>query len=829
LTETPLSSFIKTRRETLPVVPLRDMVVFPHMMAPFVVGRDSSVRALEQSLSLPGKRIFLVTQKDPKVDEPLFTDLYELGVVATIIQSLKLPNGNVRVMVEGAQRAKLIEIRDRDGALSADVDAYSIEYPLNDKLESYMQKVLGIFEQYAKMSNHLAFEGLISSLKLDDADRFADTLAAHLMVSTSEKQSLLDLLNPYERLQRLHDLLDVEVEKISIDKRINVQVKRQMEKAQKEYYLNEKIKAIHQELGRKDDRSDELQELREKIEKAGLPKEVREKAEQELKRLEAMPPVSAEATVSRNYIDWLVAVPWTVESKELKDLKRAEEILHEDHYGLEKIKDRILEFLAVRQLVGQSKSSIICFAGPPGVGKSSLAKSIARATGRKFVRLSLGGVRDEAEIRGHRRTYIGAFPGQIIQMMKKAGTINPVFLLDEIEKMSMDFRGDPSAALLEVLDPEQNSAFMDHYLDVDYDLSKVMFIATANVIHSVPPALRDRMEVIQLSGYTQNEKLAIAKQFLIPKQLEAHGLRPASGAPKIAEPAADAPPSKVPETAATVAWNDDAVQLLIESFTREAGVRNLEREIASVCRKVARQIVHEGEAAPKSFVVTAELVTEYLGKPRFRSRKKAERSEIGVSTGLAWTEVGGELLETEIGLMKGKGKLTLTGKLGEVMQESARAAVSYLRSRADMLGIDPDFNEHIDVHIHVPEGAIPKDGPSAGITMATALVSALTKVPVRKDIAMTGEITLRGKVLPVGGIKDKVLAAFRAGITELIMPKENEKDLEDIPAEVRELLDVHLVESMDEVLRLALDGPVPALPKAGPELGGAATEPPLAH
>ncbi|MEO8502669.1 MAG: endopeptidase La [Acidobacteriota bacterium] len=827
-----MSSFIKVRRETLPVVPLRDMVVFPHMMAPFVVGRDSSVRALEQSLSLPGKRIFLVTQQDPKVDEPLYTDLYELGVVATIIQSLKLPNGNVRVMVEGVQRAKLVEIRDRDGALSADVDAYGIEYPLNEKLESYMQKVLGIFEQYAKMSNHLAFEGLISSLKLDDADRFADTLAAHLMVSTTEKQGLLDLLNPYERLQRLHDLLDVEVEKISIDKRINVQVKRQMEKAQKEYYLNEKIKAIHQELGRKDDRSDELQELKDKIEKAGLPKEVREKADQELKRLEAMPPVSAEATVSRNYIDWLVAVPWTVESKELKDLKRAEEILHEDHYGLDKIKDRILEFLAVRQLVGQTKSSIICFAGPPGVGKSSLAKSIARATGRKFVRLSLGGVRDEAEIRGHRRTYIGAFPGQIIQMMKKAGTINPIFLLDEIEKMSMDFRGDPSAALLEVLDPEQNSTFLDHYLDVDYDLSKVMFIATANVIHSIPPALRDRMEVIQLSGYTLNEKLAIAKQFLIPKQLEAHGLRSAVPLPPAETVEAGAPEKEksataMPETAATVEWDDEAVRLLIESYTREAGVRNLEREIASVCRKLARRIVQEGDAAPKAFSVTPEMVGESLGKPRFRPRKKSEIAEIGVSTGLAWTEVGGELLETEVGLMKGKGKLTLTGKLGEVMQESARAAVSYLRSRADLLGIDPDFNEHIDVHIHVPEGAIPKDGPSAGITMATALVSALTKVPVRKDLAMTGEITLRGKVLPVGGIKDKVLAAFRAGITELILPAENEKDLEDIPAEVRDLLDVHFVESMDDVLRLALDGSLPSLRKAVPELGGAATEPPV--
>jgi ATP-dependent Lon protease len=789
------SSFVKARREALPVVPLRDMVVFPHMMAPFIVGRESSVRALEQTLSTPQKRLFLVAQKDPKVDEPLRNDLYELGVVATVVQNLKLPNGNVKVMVEGVQRARLADMRDRDGALQAEVETYEISYPLNDKLQAYMNKVLGIFEQYAKMSHHLAFEGLMSTLKLDDPDRFADTLAAHLMVSTAEKQSLLELVNPYERLQRLHDLLEVEVEKINIDKRINVQVKKQMEKAQKEYYLNEKIKAIHQELGRKDDRSDEVAELKEKIEKAGLPKEAKEKAEQELKRLEAMPPVSAEATVSRNYIDWLVSVPWTKKSKEIKDLKKAEEILHSDHYGLEKIKERILEFLAVRQLVQEPQASIICFVGPPGVGKSSLAKSIARATGRKFVRLSLGGVRDEAEIRGHRRTYIGAFPGQIIQMMKKAGTVNPVFLLDEVDKMSMDFRGDPSAALLEVLDPEQNNSFLDHYLDVDYDLSKVMFIATANVTHTVPAALKDRMEVIQLSGYTLNEKLAIAKQFLVPKQLKAHGLE-----------------------ASRVEFEDEAIRTLIESFTREAGVRNLEREIASICRKVARKVVQEGAGAEGSTAeqavkVSTEMIPTFLGKERFRPRRKALTSDLGVATGLAWTEVGGELLETEVGLMKGKGKLILTGKLGEVMQESARAAVSYLRSRADYLGVDPDFNEHLDIHIHVPEGAIPKDGPSAGITMAAALVSAIAKIPVRKDVAMTGEITLRGKVLPVGGIKDKALAAYRAGITEMILPKENEKDLEEVPAEVRDLIEIHLVENMDEVLRLALDGPMPTLPK----------------
>ncbi len=797
------ASFIDKKREILPLVPLRDMVVFPHMMAPFIVGRESSVRALEQSLGTAQKRIFLVAQKDPKIDEPLRDDVFDLGVIATVIQNLKLPNGNVKVMVEGVQRGKVVEVLDRDGALNVDVETYEVNFPISEELQVYMNKVLQAFEQYAKMSHHLAFEGLMSTLKVDNADHFADTLAAHLMVSTADKQSLLELLNPYERLQRLHDLLDVEIEKINIDKRINVKVKKQMEKAQKEYYLNEKIKAIHQELGRKDERGDELAELKEKIDKAGLPKEVREKADQELKRLEAMPPVSAEATVSRNYIDWLVAVPWKKKSKEVKDLVHADKVLNEDHYGLDKIKDRILEFLAVRQLVGQTKSSIICFVGPPGVGKSSLAKSIARATGRKFVRLSLGGVRDEAEVRGHRRTYIGAFPGQIIQMMKKAGTINPIFLLDEVDKMSTDFRGDPSAALLEVLDPEQNDAFMDHYLDVDYDLSKVMFIATANVIHTIPPPLRDRMEVIQLSGYTLNEKLKIAEQFLVPKQLSNHGL-----------------------SKDKVTFESEGIRVLIESFTREAGVRSLEREIASICRKVARRVVQEG--AKIEVRVTPEVVIEYLGKLKFRSRRKNEQSEIGVATGLAWTEVGGELLETEVGLMPGKGKLTLTGKLGDVMQESARAAVSYLRARAEMLGIEADFNEKLDVHLHVPEGAIPKDGPSAGITMATALISALTKTPVRKDVAMTGEITLRGKVLPVGGIKDKVLAAYRGGLNEIILPKENEKDLDEIPKEVRDEMEFHLVESMDEVLRLALDGPVIPLVKGQESFSDAKVDTPIA-
>jgi ATP-dependent Lon protease len=782
------------------VVPLRDMVVFPHMMAPFIVGRDASVVALEKSLATPDRLIFLVAQRDPRIDEPVRQDLHDVGVVAKIVQNLKLPNGNIKVMVEGVQRARLTNLEERDGAQFAEVETYEIEPTGGEEIETYMNAVLQTFEQYAKASHHLAFEGLASTLNTDDVNRFADSLAAHLLVATAEKQGLLETNDPIERLQKIKDLLDVEIEKINIDKRINVQVKKQMEKAQKEYYLNEKIKAIHQELGRKDDRTDEIEELKEQIEKSGMPKAVKEKAEAELKRLEAMPPVSAEATVSRNYIDWLISVPWKKKSRENKDLKKAEEILDEDHYGLEKIKERILEFLAVRQLAKvQKQSSILCFVGPPGVGKSSLAKSIARAMGRPFVRLSLGGVRDEAEIRGHRRTYIGAFPGQIIQSMKKAGSVNPVFLLDEIDKMSMDFRGDPSSALMEVLDPEQNREFVDHYLDVEYDLSKVMFITTANVLHTIPAPLKDRMEIIQLTGYTLNEKLAIAKGFLVPKQVEAHGLE-----------------------GEQVSFDDAALRLLIESYTREAGVRNLEREIAKVCRKLARKVVEAGKSEPET--VTAEMIGEMLGAIKYRPWRKEEKPEVGVSTGMAWTESGGELLETEVGQMPGKGKLTLTGQLGDVMQESARAAVSYLRSRAELLGIDPEFNEKIDLHLHVPEGAIPKDGPSAGITMATALVSALTGIPVRKDVAMTGEITLRGKVLPVGGIKHKVLAAFRADIREIVLPKENEKDLEEIPEEVRDQIEFHLVESMDEVLSLALDGEITPIAKAKGEFGKPAAE-----
>jgi ATP-dependent Lon protease len=785
----------------LPLVPLRDMVVFPSMMAPFVVGRRASILALEATLSTHEKRIFLATQKDPKVDDPSMDEIYPIGVIATVVQNLKLPNQNVKVMVEGLTRAEILSTHENDGYTTVVVREINTKIAMTPEIAQYMQKLVEIFEQYAKMSHHLAFEGVMSTLKLDDPDRFADTLASHILITTPEKQQLLETISPYERLQKLQDFLEVEIEKINIDKRINSKVKKQMERAQKEYYLNEKIKAIHNELGRKDDRSDEIEELRQKIEEAGMPKETKEKAVQELKRLEAMPGVSAEATVSRNYIEWLVSVPWKKASKEIRDIELAEQILNEDHYGLEKIKERILEFLAVRQLVKQPKGTILCFVGPPGVGKTSLAKSIARATGRKFVRLSLGGVRDEAEIRGHRRTYIGAFPGQIIQRMKKAGTVNPVFLLDEVDKMSMDFRGDPSAALLEVLDPEQNNSFVDHYLDVEYDLSKVMFIATANVVHTIPAPLKDRMEIISLSGYTHLEKLAIARQFLVTKQRTEQGLEEAK-----------------------ISVDDSALEELIDSYTREAGVRNLEREVGSVLRKVARTVVKDPNY---EVVIDRKKVRELLGKAKFRSQQIHDKSEIGLATGLAWTEVGGEILSTEVALSRGKGNLTLTGKLGDVMQESARAALSYVRSRAELFGLDPDFHANLDIHVHVPEGAIPKDGPSAGITMATALLSAVTKMPVHRDMAMTGEITLRGKVLPVGGVKDKILAAARAGLTKVILPAENERDLDDIPTDVRERMEFHLVESMDEVVALALDGTIVPLPPK--EKLTEPVEPPITH
>jgi ATP-dependent Lon protease len=777
--------------ETLPIVPLRDVVVFPHMMMPFVIGRPSSTRALEHALA-KDKKIFLAAQHDASVDDPKPEDIYTMGCVANVVQSLKLPDGNIKVLVEGLDRARAIEWKEDKGFYRVVIKVLPKQKEVAGDVEGTMSRVVALFEQYVKLSNNLHYDAMIAAVRVDDPGKLADTIAAHLLVGVDEKQNLLEIVSPLERLNRIAGILESEVDKLQVDRRIQSRVKKQMEKAQKEYYLNEKMKAIQKELGRKDEKGNEIDELKKKIEQAKMSKEVEEKAVQELKRLEAMPPMSAEATVSRNYLDWLIAVPWHKKTKESRDLKRAEEILNEDHYGLEKIKDRILEFLAVRALVKKPKATILTFAGPPGVGKTSLAKSIARAMNRKFVRLSLGGVRDEAEIRGHRRTYIGAFPGQIIQMMKKAGTMNPVFLLDEVDKMSMDFRGDPSAALLEVLDPEQNNTFLDHYLDVEYDLSHVMFICTANVLHTIPQALRDRMEVLQLAGYTEQEKVEIAKRFLVVKSVEGAGL-----------------------TSANVTFEDEAIRTVINRYTREAGVRNLEREISSICRKVARKVVVEG--ASFSEEITAEKVTQYLGVPRFRSTEAEEQNEIGIATGLAWTEVGGEILVTEATLMPGKGQLMLTGKLGDVMQESAQAAMSYVRSRAEDFGIPKDFNRRNDVHIHVPEGAIPKDGPSAGITIATALVSTLARVPTRRDVAMTGEITLRGKVLPIGGVKEKVLAAHRAGLKNIILPRDNEKDLADIPKHMLDSLSVYLVTGMDEVLKIALAEPLPGRVAAVPD------------
>ncbi len=776
--------------ETLPIVPLRDVVVFPHMMMPFVIGRPSSTRALEHAL-LKDKRIFLAAQHDASVDDPRPDDVYTMGCVANVVQSLKLPDGNIKVLVEGVDRARAVEWKEDKGFYRVVVKVLPKQKDAATDIETTMGRVVSLFEQYVKLSNNLHYDAMIAAVRVDDPGKLADTIAAHLLVGVDEKQNLLEIISPLERLNRIAGILEIEVDKLQVDRRIQSRVKKQMEKAQKEYYLNEKMKAIQKELGRKDEKGNEVDELKKKIEQAKMPKDVEEKAVQELKRLEAMPPMSAEATVSRNYLDWLIAVPWYKKSRENRDLKHAESVLHEDHYGLEKIKDRILEFLAVRTLVKKPKATILTFSGPPGVGKTSLAKSIARAMNRKFVRLSLGGVRDEAEIRGHRRTYIGAFPGQIIQMMKKAGTQNPVFLLDEVDKMSMDFRGDPSAALLEVLDPEQNNAFLDHYLDVEYDLSHVMFICTANVLHTVPQALRDRMEVLQLAGYTEQEKIEIAKRFLAPKAIEGAGL-----------------------TMENIVIADDAIQTIIQRYTREAGVRNLEREISSICRKIARKVVSEGKSFKQE--VTAERVTEHLGVPRFRPSMAEEQNEVGIATGLAWTEVGGELLVTEATLMPGKGKLTLTGKLGDVMQESAQAALSWVRSKASEFNLPEDFHSKIDIHVHVPEGAIPKDGPSAGITLATTLLSSLTKIPTRRDVAMTGEITLRGKVLPIGGVKEKVLAAHRAGVTNIILPRDNEKDLADIPKGVLDALNLHLVSTMDEVLKIAFVTPPPTRLAATP-------------
>jgi ATP-dependent Lon protease len=767
----------------VPMMPVRDMVIFPEMMHPFIVGREASVRALEDALA-GDKKIFLVTQHDASIDDPKPEEIYQVGTLANIVQSVKLPDGNIKVLVEGTERAKIVQVASEEGFFRATIRTVPVKAEPSPELQQASSRVTNLFEQYVRLSQSLNYDTMIAAVRVEDAGKLSDAIAANLQIPVEEKQELLELFEPMERLNRIGDILEVEIEKLNVDRSINTRVKRQMERAQKEYYLNEKLKAIQKELGRGE--ANEIEQLKKKIETSGMPEGPQEKAMQELKRLEMMPPMSAESTVSRNYLDWLLAVPWKKRSKEIRDINRAEEILSQDHYGLEKIKDRILEYLAVRQLVKNPKGSILCFLGPPGVGKTSLAMSIGRATGRKFVRVSLGGVRDEAEIRGHRRTYIGALPGQIIQMMRKAGTVNPVFVLDEVDKMSTDFRGDPSAALMEVLDPELNHSFTDHYLDVEYDLSKVMFVCTANVLHTIPQPLQDRMEVLRIPGYTEQEKHQIAQRFLVPKQLEATGL-----------------------TKNNLKITDEAMTHVIRHYTHEAGVRNLNREIANVCRKVARKVV-----ADKSFglEVTPSNVNDYLGIIKYRDFFAEKKNEIGLTTGLAWTEVGGEVLSTEATLMQGKGRLTLTGKLGDVMQESAQAGMSYVRSRSHLFGLSKDFYRHLDIHVHVPEGAIPKDGPSAGITLCTSIVSALTRIPVRCDLAMTGEITLRGKVLPIGGVKEKLLAAHRLGLRTVILPKDNEKDLADIPPEIQAQMSIHFVESMDDVLQLALEHPLPIHP-----------------
>jgi len=767
-----------------PMVPIRDVVIFPFTKVAFKIGRPGSIRALEEALA-SDRTIFLATQHDASIDEPTPKEIYSVGTIARILQAQKLENGQTKVVVEGRERATTIRVENDNGAFTATVRRAPSALESGQRIDALTQRVHQLIEQHLRLAPEAQTDALQQALRNQDPSHLTDALASQLRLSVEDKQGLLEIFSVHARMQRLVEIMETEVDKRQLDRTIQARVKRQMEKAQKEYYLNEQIKAIHKELGRKDEKA-EAEDLRKKIEEAGMTEEAKEKALQELHRLEAMPPMSAEGTVSRTYIDWLLSVPWKQKSKEIKDLQKAEEVLNEDHYSLEKIKDRILEHLAVRQLVKNPKGSILCFVGPPGVGKTSLGKSIARATGRKFVRLSLGGVRDEAEIRGHRRTYIGALPGQIIQMMKKAGTTNPLILLDEVDKLGADFRGDPSAALLEVLDPEQNNSFQDHYLDVEYDLSKVFFIATANVLHTIPPALQDRLEILRLSGYTEREKLEIARRHLVSKQAEGSGLKPEQ-----------------------IEFTDDGLFEIIRSYTREAGVRNLEREIGSCCRKVARKLVGENKEETFKEIVTQERVREMLGPIKFRQQAAAAHSEIGLALGLAWTEVGGEVLQIEATLTNGRGGVQLTGKLGEVMQESAQAALTCIKARSERIGVSLDHIRKRDLHVHIPEGAIPKDGPSAGVTLATAMASALTRVPVRKDVAMTGEITLRGKVLPVGGIKDKLLAAHRIGVTTLILPKENEKDLAELPEEVRVALTVHLVETIDEVLALALEDACP--------------------
>ena len=765
-----------------PLIPLRDIVIFPAMVTPLFVGRPRSIQALEAA-NAEQRLIFLTTQRDPKIDDPLQNDLYEIGVIGQIIQLLKLPDGTVKVLIEGKERARIVGLEERPECLYAKVVLEEELLAASDEIEAMSRSVLAAFESYINLSKKIPPEMYSSIAGITAAGRLADAIIPQLNVKVSDKQQIMEQINPLLRLESLLTLLEHELQILGIEKKIRSRVKSQMERSQKEYYLNEQMRAIQKELGEKDDFKQELRELEERINTVGLSKEAKEKALAELRKLKLMSPMSAEATVVRNYIDWIVSIPWKKASKDRHDLLRAEKILNEDHYGLHKVKERILEYLAVQAQVKKIKGPIICLLGPPGVGKTSLGRSIAKALERKFVRISLGGVRDEAEIRGHRRTYIGAMPGKIIHGMRKTGVVNPVFLLDEIDKMSTDFRGDPSSALLEVLDPEQNHTFGDHFLDVEYDLSAVMFIATANSLHTIPRALLDRMEVIRVEGYTEEEKLHIARRYLLPKQLEAHGF----------------PPHQIK-------FSNSALYEIIRYYTREAGVRNLEREIAAICRKLTRQLL-AAQTSKKAVTVTSRQVGSYLGIHTYSYGALEIENMVGIATGLAWTSVGGETLTIETTILPGSGKLTVTGKLGEVMRESSQAALSYVRSRWQELGLEKDFYQRLDIHIHIPEGATPKDGPSAGITMATALASALTGRAVDRALAMTGEITLRGRVLAIGGLKEKLLAAKRAGITRVLIPEENRKDLTEIPASVQRGLTIVPVSHMDQVLAAALLAP----------------------
>ncbi|MFP4682200.1 MAG: endopeptidase La [Ectothiorhodospira sp.] len=766
--------------QTVPVLPLRDVVVYPHMVIPLFVGREKSIRALDTAMAA-NKQILLVAQKSAEVDEPSAQEIHRVGTLSTILQMLKLPDGTIKVLVEGAERARVVELTDAEAHFSAQISPIRPETTVDEReMEVLTRSVLNLFDQYVKLNKKIPPEILTSLAGIDDAARLADTIAAHMSLKIEEKQKILEIEDVRARLEHLMSLIEGEIDILQIEKRIRGRVKQQMEKSQREYYLNEQMKAIQKELGDLDDVPNEFEDLQQRIDKAGMPKDARQKAQAELNKLKMMSPMSAEATVVRNYVEWLTSVPWKKRSKVRNDISGAQQVLDEDHYGLEKVKERILEYLAVQQRVRKLKGPILCLVGPPGVGKTSLGRSIARATNRKFTRMSLGGVRDEAEIRGHRRTYIGALPGKIVQNLSKVGTRNPLFLLDEIDKMAMDFRGDPASALLEVLDPEQNSTFVDHYLEVEFDLSDTMFVATANSLN-IPGPLLDRMEVIRIPGYTEDEKTSIAQSYLLPKQVKNNGLKEGE-----------------------LVLSEAAIRDVIRYYTRESGVRNLEREISQVCRKVVKN--HLLKDSDRKTLVTPKNLDKYVGVRRYRYGVAEERDQVGQVTGLAWTEVGGELLTIEAAVVPGKGKCIQTGKLGDVMQESIQAAMTVVRSRSQVLGISEDFHEKKDIHIHVPEGATPKDGPSAGIGMCTAIVSALTNIPVRSDVAMTGEITLRGEVLPIGGLKEKLLAAHRGGITTVLIPKENEKDLVEIPKNIKSRLDIRSVRWIDEVLAVALKG-----------------------